>query len=91
MSRTISSGYVVSRKDYVCDASYWWHRSGYSPDDCDHLEQSVAVRHAMGNNFKILKGERYFKATIEDGGELTTYRAIPSMHQVVSEMNLFDE
>lgn len=91
MSRTISSCYVVARKDYVCDASYWWKRSGYEPEECDHMEQTIVVLQAQENGFKILKGQRYFKAAVEDGGELSTYRAIPAMHDVVSSMNLFDE
>lgn len=91
MDRVLTSKLVQAKKHYPCDACYWWHRSGYSLDDCETGEQRMMVEAAQADKWKILPGQMYLKVTGIFEGALTTYRARPGMQAVLHQLRLDED
>lgn len=91
MDRVLTDELVQARKHYKCDASYWWDRSGYSPDDCETSEQRLIVEAAQADRWRILPCQKYRRVTGVFEGRLTTYRARPDMQSVIEQLGLTDE
>lgn len=91
MDRVLSDAIVTARKHYPCDASHWWIRSGYTLADCDNDDQRLIVEAAIADNFKILPGQAYRKATGVQDGEIVTYRARIGMDSVIRALELVDD
>lgn len=91
MDRVITEKLVRARKDYTCDACYWWNRSGYTAEDCGTDDQRLIVQAAEADGFMIRRGQMYRRVTGMDGGEFVTYRARPGMDSVCTNLELFQD
>lgn len=91
MDRVLSDELVQARKNYACDACYWWDRAGYGLDDCETSEQRLIVEAAQADKWRILPGQTYRKIKGIFEGSLTTYRARPGMQSVIEQLKLCED
>lgn len=50
-----------------------------------------AIANAKKNMCKIKKGDKYINKVVEHEGEIYTFRAIPSIHQICLDYDLYWE
>lgn len=91
MDRVIRSSIHKARKDYTCDACFWWNRSGLSINDCVTEEQKQAVITAEQNKWKINKGQEYRKVIGIQDGELVTFKAGVDMDDVCYQLEVYPD
>ena len=83
--------YPKARKNYECMASDWIQNClSEVIEDCDFSEKRELVK-ARRNKWKIVKGERYLRQTMIFEGEMTTFRAIPAMHDICVKCDIYQE
>ena len=91
MDKVLRQSVQVAKKEYKCDASYWWNRSGYNLNDCESFIQKQFVQLAEYREWKIHPGELYIKQVGIFEGKFCTYRARYGMHVVCAELDLMTD
>jgi len=79
--------YPIARKDYNCSACEWIRED---LRDFTFAEFREIVR-AKRNGWKIKKGQRYIKQINICDGDFCVYKAIPEIHDICIENDLFDD
>jgi len=94
MCDLVSQVTPIARKDHWCDASLWFREGllGYYPS-CTGLTfgelREVVIARQEG--WKILKGQRYIKQAVSDGGTLYTFKARPTIHQICIKYDIYPD
>lgn len=78
--------YPIARKDYNCSACEWI-REDISGFEFAELRKIVMARK---NGWKIKKGQRYIKQINICDGDFYVYKAIPDIHDICIEHDIFD-
>ena len=76
-----------ANKNYICDACNFLF--SYSNYDGFTFTEKRAVVKARTNRQKILKGEMYIRQFNTDGGNTWTFRAIPEIHKICINHELY--
>ena len=80
----------IARKKHDCHACRWIiERDGNRPQlgSFAHYRKWIEARN---NNFKIMPGEKYIRQTNKYEGVIYTWKAIPAIHQICSELDLYE-
>lgn len=84
--------YPKAKKDYQCMASDWIINGDLAETfRCCDWEQKRSIIRARRNGYKILKGQKYLRQAIVFEGRMETFRAIPEMHEICVEYDLYQE
>ena len=86
---TLRNEEPIARKDYWCDASEYV-RESLSQTEFTYAEYREIVK-AKRQGWKIKAGQKYVKQVQSDGGEIITYRAIPTMNDLCYKYDLFPD
>ena len=86
----------IARKEYDCMACEWLFniltkdlRQLFN-DYSFTLSEKKAIIMARDNDYKIVKGQKYIRQCIKDGGNLSTFIAIPEMHEICWKHDIYD-
>lgn len=79
----------VARKEYHCQASDWIRDCGWEDDDWSK-DEADAISSAKGDDWKILKGERYVYQTGVFDGEMVTFRAKINLHEICLRYSFYE-
>jgi hypothetical protein len=88
MPELINESYPTARKDYNCAACERL-RDVLGDKEFTISEYREIVK-AKRQNWKIKKGQKYFRQVLTDG-EIYTWRAIPEIDQICRDHNLYKE
>ncbi len=98
MNRILSETNVKkARKDYPCDAC-WFLLETYGKLQIFINEFSwrltpkelYVLRKAEISNYKILKGEPYYKQAAIYDGDFQEFKAIPEIHEICQKYGIYD-
>ena len=89
MSDLISESKPKANKDHYCDASDWLNNNGIGQVSFTFSEYRQIVK-AKNNKWRIKKGDVYIRQCSKDGSELYTFKAIPSIHQICIDHDLYE-
>lgn len=89
MVKTLSESRLVARKDHNCDASDWICQQGLGNVDFSFSEYR-AITKAKKQGWKIKKGQEYIRQNNVQDGEPYTFKAIPELHQICLDHDLYD-
>jgi len=88
----ISENTPTARKDHNCMASEWLTDSVYSLSELPFTyKEKRAMALARKNRWKIKKGDKYLRATCKCEGELYTWKAIPAIHDICLNYDIFSD
>jgi hypothetical protein len=90
MPYIISTSNPIARKTHSCGACQALGELGLEPGLLTFSELRAFAK-AKAKDFKILLGERYHSATIQDGDRLYTFRAIPAIDWICHRLNVYDD
>lgn len=91
MIELISETTPKARKQYSCDASVWlnqddwWRNSGKLS-----FTELREIAKAKANNWKIQVGDVYLNQVNKQDGDLMTFRAIPAIHKICLNHNVYE-
>lgn len=91
MARLLNESNPIARKEHYCMACEWlnqddwWH---YGTLTFTELRQVVIAKR---NNWKIIKGQKYLRQTVEFEGDLMVFKAIPEINAICSKYNMYEE
>ncbi len=89
MITVIHESTPVARKTYHCNACEFVREAiGDADFTISDLRKIVKVKR---QGWKIQPGQRYIKQFNRDSGETWTFRAIPEMHELCREYDLYPE
>lgn len=88
MPELISESFPRARKDYICQACEVIR--DFLGDEEFSFSECKEIVKARRNNWKIKKGERYFRQVLKDGS-IYTWRAIPEIDQICRDHDLYEE
>ena len=92
MIEVLSNNYHKARKDYSCDACYWFSEIAGERFQIDiKLSEAKLWVKAQKDGFKIKKGQRYLRNVNKQDGELYTFRARPEIHELCVKYELYEE
>lgn len=80
----------VARKEHNCDACDWIRSQQGNRPQFDTFSQYKAWVIAAENNFKIIPGQKYIRQTNTFEGRIYTWKAIPEIHQICCDLNLYE-
>jgi hypothetical protein len=80
----------VAQKDYQCDACNWIFNGDIGREFYEYDELRLIVR-ARRDKHKIKKGMRYVTQSLNDGGEIFTFRAREDMHDLCLKYDLYQD
>lgn len=81
----------VARKDYHCQASDWIDNTlGWNEEEYEEADRP-AIRKALAEGKKILKGTQYVKVTGKWEGEFDTFRARKDLNDICHKYELYPE
>ncbi len=86
----LSEGSHIAAKDHSCSACEWIYNC---IDDIDFLtfsEKRTIVK-ARKNDWMIKKGEKYFVQNNVQDGEFYVFKAIPAIHEICIEYDIYEE
>ena len=87
MCEVIFESNPKARKDHNCDACVFINESwGYVDFSFSELRLIVKARRS---NYKIKKGQYYTKQVNKFDGEIYTFKAIPEMHKICINHDLY--
>ena len=87
--RTIHESNPVARKVYTCDACLFvMDALGCVPFEIADMRKIVLARR---DDWQIKPGVRYIRQFNTDGAEQWTFRAIPAMHEICLEYELYPD
>lgn len=78
----------IARRDYDCQAWPWFDLSDEAETDLSEDDRQIIER-ARADNFKILKGQRYYCMRGKFNGEWGVYRAKRDMNDLCERLGLF--
>lgn len=82
----------IARKEHECMASVWisncWNRADIATLTFKEIR---AFKRAEINNFKILKGQQYYRQGGIWDGKLSTFKAIPEIHYICQKYSLYPD
>lgn len=78
----------VARKRYDCDACLWLLRDGIDGNGYTRTELR-AISRARKNNWCIVPGDKYLRQNNKLFGEAYTFKAIPGIHKICVEHDLY--
>lgn len=79
----------TAQKLYHCDA--WPFVQEMLNQGVYTLAEYRQIAKAKQRNFCIHPGDRYIRIVYKDGGDLCTFRAIPSLDAIATKYDLYDE
>ena len=85
----LSQSTQKANKDYHCDASEWLMNNGFGYCDFSFSEKRVIAK-ARRNKYRITKGDMYLKQNNKFSGEIYTFRAIPEIHAICINHDLYE-
>ena len=89
MIELISESKPIARKEHVCMAcEFAFEAIGYETFTFSELRTLVKARKA---NYRIQKGQVYVRQNNIYDGEFYTFKAIPEVHQLCIDHNLYEE
>jgi hypothetical protein len=88
MIRVLSESEPKARKLHDCMASDFILASGISGNGYSFAELRVIAK-AKKNKYKVIKGQKYIRQNNTFEGELYTFKAIPEMHQICLDHDLY--
>ncbi len=89
MIRVLSESTPTARKPHDCMASEFILAHGVNGNGYSFSELRVVAK-AKKNKFKIVKGQKYIRQNNTFEGELYTFKAIPEMHQICIDHDLYE-
>ena len=88
MSELISERKPIARKDHDCMACEFIFSEGVNGFGYSFQELRIIAK-AKKNMCKIKKGDKYINQTMRYEGELYTFKAIPEMHLICLNHDLY--
>jgi len=89
MIRVLSESEPVARKEHDCMASEFILADGVNGFGYSFADLRIIAK-AKKNKFKIIKGQKYIRQNNKFDGELYTFKAIPEMHQICLNYDLYE-
>lgn len=89
MIRVLSESEPVARKPHDCMASGFILAHGVNGNGYSFAELR-AIAKAKKNKYKVIKGQKYIRQNNTFDGELYTFKAIPEMHEICLNHELYD-
>lgn len=89
MITVLSESTPVARKEHRCDACEWILSAGIGGMGFSISEKRAIVK-AKRNNWKIVKGQKYFRQSNIQDGDLVTFKAIPELHELCLKHDLYE-
>lgn len=90
MVEVIQQTEPTARKEHECHACRWIiERDGRRPDLGSFSNYRKWIE-ARDNGFKILPGQKYIRQTNKYEGVIYTWKAIPAIHQICCDLNLYE-
>jgi len=84
--------YPIARKIYNCDACDWIVNGDlYETFHCCTWEEKKDIIRARRNKWRIHPGQKYLRQAMKWEGEMTTFKAIPEMHDICVKYDLYQE
>ncbi len=90
MITVLSESEPVARKEHKCMACEWVLTAGLDIADFSMREKRLLVK-AKKNKYKIDKGQKYIRQGNIQYGELYTFKAIPEIHQICLDHDIYCE
>lgn len=91
MGSLISEKTVTARKDHDCMACDWVLAEGINGFGFSRPDLRILAK-ARANKWKIKRGDEYLRqALIDVGGLIYTFKAIPEVHQICLDYDLYNE
>lgn len=90
MITVLSESTPIARKDHRCIACEWVFDAGHNIEDFSMREKRLLVK-ARKNKYKIVKGQKYIRQGNIQDGELYTFKAIPEIHQICLDHDIYCE
>ena len=91
MSIILSEEYHIARKDHNCNACEYILNDDISRRGGYTIKEMREIIKAKRKGYKILKGEKYLKQVGIMDGDFYVYKAIPEIHDICIEHDLFRE
>ena len=86
----LSENTPTARKEHDCMACEWVWNTGI--DRCGFTRPELrTLSKARKNEWRILKGEKYIRATIKDDADIYTFKAIVAVHDICLKYDLYEE
>tara|TARA_R110002012_G_scaffold25023_1_gene82993 strand:+ start:12 stop:290 length:279 start_codon:yes stop_codon:yes gene_type:complete len=86
----ISQVEPIARKEHECHASRWIREQDGNRPQFENFTQYRNWVIASRNNFKIQPGQKYIRQTNKYEGVIYTWKAIPEIHQICCDLNLYE-
>jgi hypothetical protein len=84
--------YHIARKVHHCMASEWIINGDlHETFRCCTWEEKKDIIRAKRNNWKIQPGQKYMRQAMVWEGKLGTFKAIPEMHDICIEYDLYQD
>jgi len=89
MITVLSESTHIAAKDHPCSACEWVSNLLY--DYVFTFAELRAIVKARKNGWKIKKGEKYFRQSNVDNGTFYVYKAIPAIHKICIDHDIYEE
>lgn len=84
--------YPTAKKIHDCDASLWIVNGDlHETFRCCTWEEKKDIIRAKRNGWKIQPGQKYLRQAVVFEGRMSTFKAIPEMHDICVKYDIYED